>query len=249
MKMLTHTYKIGFTTQYEYIKHAKAPKFTVLYTHGLCSDPWGSKPENVKQWCVDNNIDFYRYELAGHGSDKVKYPQCSPEEWRQQILEIVDTQIQGPILVVGSSLGGWLSMMAAIDRPQRIIGFIGLAAAPDFTYHLRDYLSPEQNKELDETGQTAFDNADFGYFYTLNLIEGGNKNLIAQDDSINISCPVHWIHGMKDASIPYWYAVDIVKKITSDTVMLKLLKESNHRLNDELAATTITYSLNWYLHH
>ena len=242
------TYQIGCTTKYEHLQYPNS-KFTVLYTHGLCSDPWGSKPETVKDWCIEHQINFYRYELAGHGSDKKNYPLYSPTEWRKQINDVIDSQIKGPILVVGSSLGGWLSMMAALDHSHRIIGILALAAAPDFTFYLRDTLTPQQNKELDETGLTAFDNADFGYFYTLKLIEGGNQNLIAQGDEININCPIFWLHGMKDASVPYQYALDTTKKFTSQTVILKLLKESNHRLNDDFAVSAIKSSLNWFCKH
>lgn len=245
--MEKHTYKNGHTTSFEYIKFTETPKFTILYTHGLCSDPWGEKPENVKKWCIQNNINFYRYELAGHGSDKDTYMSCGVNDWRDHILDIIDNIITGPILVVGSSLGGWLSLLATIHRPQRIVGVIGLAAAPDFTKYLRDYLSIEQNRELDEKGFTAFDNADFGYFYTTKLIESGNQNLVLETENLNINCPVHLIHGIKDASIPYQHAINVTNKLSSTEVILKILKESNHRLNDDLAKIEIINSLNWFL--
>ena len=245
--MEKYSFKIGYTTNVEYVKSDKnSKKFTILYTHGLCSDPWGSKPEKVKQWCIENDIDFYRYELAGHGSDKENYINTGVNDWREHILEIIDTIIEGPIIVVGSSLGGWLSMLASLYRPNRIVGVIGLAAAPDFTKYLRDFLTEQQNKELDEKGLTAFDNADFGYFYTMKLINSGNQNLIMENENIDINCPVHLLQGMKDASVPYEHAINIANKLISEEVILKLLKESNHRLNDEIAKMEIINSLNWF---
>ena len=123
--MQKYTYNSGFTTNFEFLKQEKSP-FTILYIHGLCSDPWGKKPEAVKNYASKHGIDFLRFELAGHGSDANNFAKTDMNIWKNQLFEIIDTMIKGPIVVIGSSIGGWLSLIAAKERPERIIGFVGI---------------------------------------------------------------------------------------------------------------------------
>lgn len=243
--MSTHQFLGQFTTNFEHIK-AKSTEinsFTVLYTHGLYSDPWGRKPDAVRMWCEKNNVDFFRYELIGHGSDKDNYEKADVNLWKTQILEIIDTMIEGDIVVVGSSLGGWLSLIAAEARPQRIKAVLGLAAAPDFTVDLEDkYLTPEQNKTIQEQGRLEFTNDDFTYIFTKKLMDSGRENQML-NRKIEINCPVCLIQGQKDASLDWRKALKISEAVQGNNVTIKLLKYSNHRLGEDSDLETIASSL------
>ena len=101
--MPVHTFKSRFTTNFEYIKanSAKTNNFTVLYLHGLCSNPWGRKPESIKSYCLENGLGFARFELAGHGSDIENYAKSDINVWKSQMLEMIDDIISEPVLLVG----------------------------------------------------------------------------------------------------------------------------------------------------
>ncbi len=243
--MITHQFLGQFTTNFEYIKakSSEINSFTVLYTHGLYSDPWGRKPDAVRDWCVKNGYGFFRYELAGHGSDKGNYENVDVNLWKAQILEIIDTMIEGDIVVVGSSLGGWLSLIAAEARPERVKAVLGLAAAPDFTVDLEDkYLTPEQNKTIQEQGRLEFTNDDFTYVFTKKLMDSGRENQML-NRTINITCPVQLIQGQKDASLDWRKALQISQAVAGNNVVVKLLKYSNHRLGEDSDLEVITRSL------
>lgn len=243
--MVEHQFLRQFTTNFEHIKakSEKINRFTVLYTHGLYSDPWGRKPDTVRDWCIKNKMGFFRYELAGHGLDKGNYENVDLNLWKAQILEIIDTLIEGDIVVAGSSLGGWLSLIAAEERPQRIKGVLGLAAAPDFTVDLEDkYLTLEQNKTIQEQGRLEFMNDDFTYVFTKKLMNSGRENQML-NRTINITCPIQLIQGQKDASLDWRKVIQISQAVSGNNVTVKLLKHSNHRLGEDSDLEVISRSL------
>jgi len=243
--MTEHQFLSKFTTKIEYIKVKTTitNSFTVLYTHGLYSDPWGRKPDTVKKWCIDNGYSFFRYELAGHGSDIANYENTDINIWKSQILEIIDTLIEGDIFVVGSSLGGWLSLLSAEARPERVKAVLGLAPAPDFTVDLEEkYLTEEQNEVIQSKGRLEFVNEDFTYIFTKRLMDSGRENRMLNRE-ININCPVQIIQGQKDASLDWRKSLQISQAITGNNVIINLLKHSNHRLGADEDLQAIERSL------
>ena len=247
--MQSRTYDIGFTTNFEHINSETAgtQKFTILYTHGFCSDPWGRKPEEVKKWCLIHNIPMYRYELAGHGSDSARFEETDINIYKAQILEIIDKYIKGDIVVVGSSLGGWLSLLAAINRPNRIKGVLGLAAAPDFTVDHMKYVTPSQIEEMEKYGKISYPGQNITFTITKRLIESGNENLILDKDIVPIDCPIVLIQGMKDSSVDWHKALKIAEKARSNDIIVKLLKNANHRLNEDYEIREILSALDSFL--
>ncbi len=238
--MQKHTFKSGFSTQYEHLKTNK--KLTVVYTHGLCSDPWGGKPQVVRDFCVENNFSFIRYELAGHGSDVDNILNTDFNVWKNQLLEIIDDFAQGDVLVVGSSLGGWLSLISARERPNRIIGFIGLAPAPDFSYDMeQNVLTEAQKAELD-TGILHYPMKDFTYHVTKKMFDTARENLLLQGP-LAVKCPVHIIHGTDDKNLDPQKPFKLQNVLESQDVIVKLIKGSNHRLSREVDYAQLRHSL------
>jgi len=247
--MLSRTYDTRFTTNFEYInkEFSGKQKFSILYTHGFCSDPWGRKPEEVKKWCLKNNIAMYRYELAGHGSDSARFEETDINIYKAQILEIIDKYIEGDIVVVGSSLGGWLSLLAAINRPNRIKGVVGLAAAPDFTADYMKYATPAQIEEMEKFGKISYPGQNITFTVTKRMIDSGNQNLILNTDILPVKCPMVLIQGMKDTSVDWHKALLIAQKAQSQNVIVKLLKDAGHRLNDDEHIKEILSALDTFL--
>ncbi len=243
------TYHIGFTTGFEHINadFNTKQKFTILYTHGFCSDPWGRKPEEIKKWCIENGVGFYRYELAGHGSDTSRFEETDINIWKTQILEIIDKYIEGDIVTVGSSLGGWLSMLAAIERQNRIKGLIGLAAAPDFTADHMAYATQAQREEMEKFGKITYPGQGIEFVVTKRLIESGQDNLVLNKNSLPIVCPMILIQGMQDTSVYWKKALKIAELAQTQNVKIKLLKNANHRLNEDSDIQEILSSLNSFL--
>ncbi len=247
--MQSRTYDTLFTTNFEHVTPISnnTQKFTILYTHGFCSDPWGRKPEEVKKWCLKNDIPFYRYELAGHGSDCSRFEETDINIYKAQILEIIDKYIKGDIVVVGSSLGGWLSLLAAIYRKDRIKGVVGLAAAPDFTVEHMKSATPEQVAEMEKFGKITYPSQNITFTVTKRLIESGNENLILTQDKIDILCPIVLIQGMKDTSVDWHTALKIAEHSKTQNVIIKLLKNANHRLNEDSDIQEILSALDFFL--
>ncbi len=243
--MSDYTFKSNFTTKIDF-RQAKSPKtnnLTVVYTHGLYSDCWGRKPESILAWCESNNLNFIRFELAGHGSDSARYEETDINIWKAQLLEVIDDIAQSDVLLVGSSLGGWLSLLAALARPEKVKAVLGLAAAPDFTLDLENHiLTAEQKDKIYKEGRLEFMNADFMYVFTKRLFESGYENRLL-DKPLAVTCPVHLIQGQKDASLDPKKALNIAQCLDSNDVVVKLLKESNHRLGRDGDLAEIRCSL------
>lgn len=249
--MNKRTFKSNFTTNFEFSKAkiAKTHNLTIIYIHGLYSDPWGRKPEAVKQFAESNNLDFIRFELIGHGSDKDSYEKADLNLWKAQVLEVIDELSEGNILMIGSSLGGWLSLIAGVERPNRVKGIIGLAAAPDFTMDLENHIfTSEQKNEMAEKGKLLFTNNDFTYVFTKKMFDSGRENALL-GKKIPVTCPVQLIQGQKDASLDPNKAFNIAKCLESDDVVIKLLKNSNHRLGDDKDILEINASIKSILQH
>jgi len=241
--MPKYTFKSAFATDFEHIL-PKNGQPTVLYLHGFCSDCWGKKPETVKAFCLAHGVGLFRFDYAGHGSDRDNLENADFKIWKEQMLEAIDEAITGDIVCVGSSMGGWLSLLAAIERPERIKGVIGMAAAPNFVKYFAKLVTPEQEADLREKGKFIFGNKDFAYTITQRFIDTAMAECLPEGkNSWPIRCPVHLIQGMEDASLPWQFVPDFAAAIASDQVEIKLLKTSNHRLNDEDAAEELENSL------
>ena len=190
---------------------------------------------------------MYRYELAGHGSDNARFEETDINIYKAQILEIIDKYIKGDIVVVGSSLGGWLSLIAAIHRPDRVKGVVGLAAAPDFTADELKYATPAQIEEMEKYGKITYPGQNITFTVTKRLIESGNDNLLLDKETIHVICPVVLIQGMKDMSVDWHKALKIADCVQTNDVTVKLLKNANHRLNEDSDIREILSALDTFL--
>ncbi len=244
-----HTFKAKFTTKIELSQekslktHKNSADLTVVYIHGLFSDPWGRKPEEVKSFCEENNLNFCRFELVGHGSDKDNYENIDFNDWKNQVLEVLDELVHGDVIMIGSSLGGWLSLVSAKERPNRVKGVIGLAAAPDFTYDIEQYIfTPEQKTEMKEKGKILFPMKDFTYIFTSKIFDTARENLLLNKE-LPITCPVHLLQGSEDKNVMPDKPFKIMKCLSSDDVVVKIIKGGNHRLGRDIDIAEMKKSL------
>lgn len=224
-------------------------KPTVIFLSGFMSDMQGNKALALQEFCEQNSISFIRFDYFGHGLSDGKFTDGTIGIWKQNVIDIIDNLTIGNLIIVGSSMGGWLMILATLARPKRVSYLIGIASAPDFTENLIwDKLSNEQKHTLEKNGVHNFasEYSDTPYPISLSLIKEGRNHLLL-NDKININIPVELIHGDKDCDVPCKLSEYLAKKITSDKVNLTIVKNGDHRMstdeNIELLLSTLENSL------
>lgn len=213
-------------------KHADLPG--VVFIHGLRSDMDGGKAERLHAFCADRGQAFVRFDCRGHGQSSGVFEETVLSDWRDDALLVLDRLTEGPQIVVGSSMGGWLMLLAALARPTRVAGAIGIAAAPDFTRRFRAELSPTDRAALDRDGRigrpTSYD-AD-PYIFTKALLDDGDANSVMRRP-IGFRGRMRLLHGMQDDAVPWALALDIAANVATPDVRVHLLKDGDHRLSRE----------------
>ena len=205
----------------------------VVFLSGLKSDKEGTKAVFLSKWAEENDRDFLRFDYRGHGASSGMFEDTSISDWLDDTKRIVTGLTSGPQILVGSSLGGWISLLFARMFPEKVAGIIGIAAAPDFTVQYSSKnLSHDQRQELLSTGKLSFYSEYFDepLIITQKLIEDGNNNLVLTKEQ-SIDCPVRLFHGSHDEDVPLSTSINILKKIRSDDMQLQIIKGIDHRFS------------------
>jgi pimeloyl-ACP methyl ester carboxylesterase len=210
-------------------------KPTVIFLGGLMSDMEGTKATSIEKFCKEKNYSFIRFDYIGHGQSSGKFTDGTITIWKDNVIQIIDELSEGELILIGSSLGGWLMILAALARKDRIVGLVGLASAPDFTEELIwDKMTLEEKAELKENGvfNLKSDYGDEPYHITKELIEDGRKNIVL-DKKINIDCPVRLLHGMDDEDVPNYLSIALGQQLTTDNMCVNLVAGGDHRLSTD----------------
>ena len=205
---------------------------TIIFIHGLNSNMEGLKALNIQKYAKKNSLAFIRFDFSGHGKSSGKFENFTITNWKNDLLNVIDNLTKGPIILIGSSMGGWLMLLASIARPKRIIALLGLAAAADFGNVLYKNLSKKNKNELSKKGITQYKNYGFSYPLTKNFFVEANKNKVLKK-SIKFSKPVILIHGMKDDVVNIEIPKKIINIISGDNSQIIYLKSSDHRLSQK----------------
>lgn len=205
----------------------------VVFLGGFRSDMTGVKALALEEFCKRQGQAFIRFDYRGHGQSSGDFADGTIGMWKEDALAVFTRLTKGPQILVGSSMGGWLALLLAIEKPRRVAGLIGIAAAADFTEHLMwDKLTPKQQEEVKRKGSVMVP-SDMGppYPITRALIEEGRKHLLLEYE-LPIYCPVRLLHGMKDEDVPWEVSLSINEKIAGSDVKTILLDEGDHRLSN-----------------
>ena len=219
-----------------------APHFLFLAGHG--SDMFGSKANALASWAAEHGFGCTRFDYFGHGLSDGAFLDGTISRWTEDALAIMEAHITGPVIAVGSSLGGWIMLNLAAHHPSRIAGLIGIAAAPDFTETLIwDVLDDSQKKQMQDTGQIALPNpyAEGDVIYPYHLVLDGRDNL-RLTQKLAFDGPVILHQGMVDEEVPYQTALDIADCLTSDEVEICLDKGAGHRFSGPAQLQALTHS-------
>ena len=205
----------------------------VLFCSGFMSDMDGTKATALEEAMKDLGRSYTRFDYLGHGQSTGLFTDGTISRWTDDALAVLDECTAGPQVVVGSSMGGWIGLRMALLRPDRVKGFVGIAAAPDFTARMKADMPAEALADLESQGywEEPSDYSDEPYIITKKLLDDGSRNFVMKTP-LEITCPVHLLQGMKDDSVPWQTALDIQDNITGEDVVITLVKDGDHRLSE-----------------
>lgn len=204
----------------------------IMFLCGFRSDMTGTKASFLESHCAARGLGFLRFDYSGHGQSGGDFTDGTIGRWAEEAAAVLDRS-DGPMILVGSSMGGWIMLLAALARPRRVAGLIGIAPAPDFTERLLwDALSEAQRAELAARGRLEMPSqyAETPTIVTRNLIEEGRRHLLLAAP-IGIHCPVRLLHGMADPDVPHALSLELADRLAGDDVRVTLIKDGDHRLS------------------
>ncbi len=201
---------------------------TIVFLPGYMSDMEGGKASALDEWAAATGRAMLRFDYAGCGSSEGEFEAQTLAGWLGDALAMIDS-VEGPVLLVGSSMGGWLMLLAALERPERIAGLVGIAAAPDFT----DWGFDEAQKRVIREQGRLEEPSLYGeapYVTTRAFWESGEA-LKLLGGEIAIDCPVRLLHGLEDADVPWRISLRLMERLRSAAVRTVLVKGGDHRLS------------------
>jgi pimeloyl-ACP methyl ester carboxylesterase len=202
---------------------------TLVFLPGYASDMEGTKAVALYDFAASRGIAMLRLDYSGTGSSSGAFEQGTLAMWLEEALAAVDRLASGPLIIVGSSMGGWIALHLALLRPERVQALVGIAAAPDFTEW---GFSDERKAALKHDGR--FEEANpYGpepSVFTLPFWESGQRLRLLESE-IAIDCPVRLIHGEEDQEVPLGVAFRLMRRLRSSDVQLNVLKAGGHRLS------------------
>jgi pimeloyl-ACP methyl ester carboxylesterase len=221
----------------------------VVFLCGFRSDMTGAKALFLEDYCRLHERAFVRFDYFGHGRSSGDSALGTIGRYRDDTIAIIDSLTQGPQVLVGSSMGGWIMLLAALARPDRIAGLVGIASAPDFTEEvLWPRLSPTQRRELEMAGSVTLPSLydRRGYLYTRAAIEDGREHLLTRRD-IPLDMPVRLLHGLKDDAVPWQTSLRLAERLASADVEVTLIKDGDHRLSTDADLAKLARALDGLL--
>lgn len=215
------------------VTQEKCAKAGIIFLGGLASDMSGTKATFLDAKCAAAGLAFTRFDYRGHGASSDEFIDGCIGEWADDALKVFDSVTTGPQILVGSSMGGWIGLLMMREKNTRIAGFVGVAAAPDFTEELiAPALTEAQKKDLAEKGMMYEDEAleGQGIPITRKLMEDGRDHLVL-GSKIEFDGPVHLIQGQADKEVPWRFSLKVAEGISSENMSVTLVKSADHRMS------------------
>ena len=200
-----------------------------MFLPGYASDMTGTKALALEAWAKAKGRAFLRFDYAGCGASEGAFEEQSLIDWRDDALAMIDHAVTGPVVLVGSSMGGWIMLLAALARPDRVAAMVGIAAAPDFT----DWgFSQEEKLYILQHGRLERPNP-YGpqpTVYTRRFWQAGEASRLLHGP-IALDCPIRLIHGQRDPDVPWAQSLRLAELVRSDDVQVTMVKGGDHRLS------------------
>lgn len=206
---------------------------TLVWLCGFRSDMAGTKAAALHDWADAHGRAFLRFDYSGNGQSEGAFADGTIGAWLEDTLAMLDAKTDGPFILVGSSMGGWIALLAARARPARVAALVLIAPAPDFTERLMwPELTDDARGAIMETGHWDRPSAygDGPTPITRALIEDGRRHLL-MDAPIPFDGPVRILHGQQDPDVPWRLSLELAERFTSEDVRLTFVKNGDHRLS------------------
>lgn len=205
----------------------------IMFLGGFRSDMSGVKAIALENFCKKQGRAFIRFDYEGHGESSGKFEDCTIGKWRDNALLVLTKLTEGRQILVGSSMGAWLALLLAKQKPRRVAGIVGIGSAPDFTnsilYHK---LKKSQMKELQSKGKTLVTTEEGDHYYiTRKFIEEARDHLVLER-KIPVHCPVRLLHGTKDEEVPWETSILLNERLASEDVKTILIEDGKHTLSE-----------------
>ena len=213
------------------VRHRRGRGPTIVFLPGYMSDMEGGKAVALDSWAAEKGRAMLRLDYSGCGASEGAFTDGTLTIWRDDVLLLIDRLVEGPFVLVGSSMGGWLALLVGLARPERLTGLVGIAAAPDFT----DWgFTEEQKLQILREGkiEEPSDYGDQPYVTTKAFWQSGEASRLLHG-SIAIDCPVRLLHGQRDEVVPWRNALTLAQQLRSADVQTLLIKDGDHRLSRE----------------
>ena len=215
-------------------RHTPGTGPTIVFLPGYMSDMAGGKATALFDWAAAEGHTCLLLDYAGCGLSDGSFAEQTLFDWRGDVLDLIDAKTEGPVLIVGSSMGGWLMLLTALalvqrDGPARVAGLVGIAAAPDFT----DWGFSDAEKAIILAEGALIEETPYGdqpYVTTRGFFQSGEANRLL-DAEIPLACPVRLLHGQEDGDVPPDISLRLSAALASEDVQVTLVKGGDHRLS------------------
>ncbi|TNE59620.1 MAG: alpha/beta hydrolase [Alphaproteobacteria bacterium] len=224
-----------------YHSHPGTSDFGLLWLGGFKSDMDGTKALAIEEWARARDISTTRFDYFAHGASSGDFAAGTISRWTRDTEQVLNEVAQGPQILIGSSMGGWIALKLALARPEAVKALMLIAPAPDFTGDLMwDTFSPEIQAQLSrgEPYEQPSEYDDAPYLITPQLIEDGRRNFVLTG-ALPLTCPVRIAQGMADPDVPWERTLKLTRQIESPDIDLTLVKNGDHRFSDPHCLTLL----------
>ena len=227
-------YKITKTKKIRYISNIYKNSLCIVFLHGFMSDLEGEKPRALLNFAKKNKVSFLALEYSGHGKSSEKFIEGNISKWSEQTSKLIRKKTKGSnLILVGSSMGAWISLKQFEIFKNRIIGFLGIGAAPEFLEHIMwKKFSKKMKKETITKGIYNLKHGNYEYPITYQLIKDGRKNKVL-NKKINLKIKVTMVHGEKDEAVPVSYSRKVLRLFPNAHKKINVIKNGNHSLSNK----------------
>ena len=233
--------------KYSYLN--KKSQITVVFFHGFMSDMIGAKPLAIQKFCKKKKINFLKFEYSGHGKSKGKFIKGNISKWTEEARQLIKSKVgrNKKLIFVGSSMGSWIALNLFSRFKKRIIGFVGIASAPEFLHELMWKKFSKKIKKIIMTKKIYhLEYGGFHYPLTKQLILDGKKNKIL-NNKINLKISLILFHGLKDQVVPLKFSKKIYKNFKNASKKLIKIKNGDHSLSRKSDLKKICKELNFII--
>mgnify|MGYP001238652127 CR=1 FL=1 len=224
--------RLGRSKRIRYLRHTQRNRDYIVFLHGFMSDLEGKKPKTFLNFAKKNKLSFLALEYSGHGKSSGKFTNGNISKWTKETTMLIKKVVKkNKIILVGSSMGAWISLNQFKFFKKQIVGFLGIGSAPQFLEGLMwNKFSKKMKKEITKKGIINLKHGNFEYPISLQLIKDGRKNKVFHK-KIYEKLKVTMVHGQKDESVPVSYSKKILKIFVNSKKKLVIIKKGDHSLS------------------